>query len=102
MNRVEVQNLEIARGLFRRAFLEKDQPQLLALFLSRLGYFATDPAAVNPDLLAFANWILAQCGILHEVEGTAQAQLHAFALALARAADDSDLALLRGAAKEDK
>lgn len=101
MTRQEVQNRELTRGLFRRAFLEKDQPQLLALFLARLGYFATDPQAVNPDLLAFANWILAQCGILHEIEGTALAQIHAFAAAVARAASDTDLASLRAAAKEE-
>lgn len=87
-----VQNDEAIRALFRNAFLDKDQPQLLALMLDRLGYFADKPEAIKPELQAVGNWILEQCGILHTLSPEfAGIQAQAFAVAIARTASDADL-----------
>lgn len=96
MTERDIQNAETTRELFRRAFLDKDQPQVLALILARLGYFADRPEAVKPELIAFGNWILAECGILHTVNPSYfSAQIHDIAQALAATANTADLDALR-------
>jgi hypothetical protein len=96
-----LRNEETIRELFRKAFLDKEQPQVLALILVRLGYFAPEAQAINPDLVAVGNWILAECGILHRGPG-AMAQIHNIAESLARAANDADLENIRtGLLEED-
>lgn len=49
-------------GAFRRTFCSPDGELVLAHLLNRLGYFATDPDAIRPELTAVANWILMEMG----------------------------------------
>jgi len=47
---------------FKRVFCTADGELVLMHLLNRLGYFATDPEAVKPELTAVANWILMEMG----------------------------------------
>lgn len=47
---------------FRRTFCNPDGQVVLMHLLNRLGYFATDPQAIKPELTAVANWILMEMG----------------------------------------
>ena len=48
---------------FKRVFCTPDGELVLTHLLNRLGYFATDPSAIDPQLTAVANWILMQTGV---------------------------------------
>jgi ABC-type nitrate/sulfonate/bicarbonate transport system substrate-binding protein len=100
MTREAIENEEAIRELFRRAFLDKDQPQVLELVLARLGYFTDRPEDVRPELQAFANWLLRKCGIIHDERNSRDlfvAQAHNVAAALAKAANDEDLVEMKKA-----
>ena len=74
------------RALFRRVFCDgEDGKTALAIILNRLGYFATDPAAIHPELQAAANYILGEIGSLHH------ANLYALVDKIASASTDDDL-----------
>lgn len=47
---------------FKRVFCTPDGETVLMHLLNRLGYFATDPAAIKPELISVANWILMEMG----------------------------------------
>ncbi|MFA6734182.1 MAG: hypothetical protein WCS71_03710 [Sphaerochaetaceae bacterium] len=50
---------------FRRSFCESpDGQSVLYSILNRCGYFSPDPAQIRPDLVALANWIIFECGII--------------------------------------
>lgn len=51
------------RMVWQRTFGGPDGEAVLAALLNRLGFFAEDPAVIHPQLIAVANWILAQMGI---------------------------------------
>ena len=51
------------RMVWQRTFTGPDGEAVLAAILNRLGFFADDPAMIHPQLIAVANWILAQMGI---------------------------------------
>jgi hypothetical protein len=54
------------RALFRRVLTEnEDGKTVLAIILNLLGYFATDPDAIDPKLQAVANKLLQEVGSLH-------------------------------------
>jgi len=47
---------------FKRVFCSADGEIVLTHILNKLGYFATDPTVVKPELIAVANWILMEMG----------------------------------------
>lgn len=52
------------RHFFQDVFCRTNQgAAVLSLILNRCGYFASDPASVAPELIAFANWLLWNTGI---------------------------------------
>lgn len=51
------------RKAYIDTFSSPDGKGVLGDILNRLGYYATDPSFVNPDLIAVANWLLAKMGI---------------------------------------
>ena len=52
------------RQLMQRVFCKSsDGPYALALIWNRLGGLATNPEEISPDLMAFGNWLLWECGI---------------------------------------
>ena len=54
-----------ARRLFQRVFGTEDGKIVLTNILSNLGYFDTDPSAIKPEYIAFANRLLNQVGVNH-------------------------------------
>ncbi len=52
------------RMAWQRTFNSEDGKAVLAAILNRLGFFADDPSAVHPEMIAAANWILGQMGVL--------------------------------------
>ena len=53
---------ELTRA-FKRVFCTSDGELVLMHLLNKLGYFAIDPSAVDPQLTAVANWILMNMGV---------------------------------------
>ena len=53
---------------FKRTFCSADGELVLTHLLNRLGYFATDPDAIKPELTAVANWILMEMGAYNTAE----------------------------------
>lgn len=51
------------RMVWQRTFKGSDGEAVLTALLNRLGFFADDPAVIHPQLIAVANWILAQLGV---------------------------------------
>ena len=66
---------------FKRVFCSADGEVVLTHLLNKLGYFATDPQAINPELIAVANWILMEMGAYSTNE-----QLQMFVGGIVRAA----------------
>ena len=52
------------RNVWQAVFKNPDGEAILMVMLNRLGYFSADRSIINPDLIAFANWMLAQIGVL--------------------------------------
>lgn len=48
---------------FRMTFCNPYGEIVLTHLLNRLGYFATDPSVVKPELTSVANWILMELGV---------------------------------------
>jgi hypothetical protein len=98
MTEDDIQNEESIRDLFKKAFVDGSQYQVLTIILVRLGWFAADPAEVKPELHAFAGWLLRKIGAIHDVPGIPDlfdAQAHDLTLAMVRAANSQDLFELR-------
>ena len=51
------------RQAYRNTFSTEDGKGVLGDLLNRLGFYATDPAAIHPELIAVANWLLNRLGI---------------------------------------
>ena len=66
---------------FKRVFCSADGEVVLTHLLNKLGYFATDPQAIKPELIAVANWILMEMGAYSTNE-----QLQMFVGGIVRAA----------------
>ena len=50
------------RQAFQTTFGTPEGKGVLAALLNRLGFFANDPQAIKPELIAVANWILSTLG----------------------------------------
>jgi hypothetical protein len=71
---------------FRNVFLGcADGPGVLTWMLNECGYFATDPAAIDPLMIALCNRILNKCGVIHPLN------IFDDTLARLRGANDRDL-----------
>lgn len=83
MTEAEIQAERESRREFRASLI--DHPGVLAWIGNELGIFSTDPALIDPLLIAFWNRLLFKCGIVH-VEN-----LFDYVQALAQTSNDRDL-----------
>jgi hypothetical protein len=98
MTEADIQNEETTRELFKKAFIDGSQYQVLTIILVRIGWFADNPADVSPELHAFGGWLLRRIGIIHDAKGIPDlfdAQAHDLTLAMTRAASTQDLLIMR-------
>jgi len=52
------------RQTFQSVFSTNEGQAVLAIMLNRLHYYANDPEYIDPQLTAFANWLLGKIGSL--------------------------------------
>ena len=84
-----IENEAKNRDYFRDTFTSESGKIVLTQILNYCGCFSTTPGVIRPELLAFGNWILSMCGIIHP------ANLYLYTEKLAEAANDEDLLSMR-------
>lgn len=91
MTRAELESELVVRQSFVNTLTKTNEGTIvIAEVLNRCGYFADDPQAVKPELVAFANWFLGKCGIYARFD-LAPEHLFAQVEALTRGATDREL-----------
>lgn len=50
-------------AIYQNVFSSSEGEAILLDILNRCGFFSQDPSLINPDLIAFANWLLGRIGI---------------------------------------
>lgn len=65
ITREQADKLMAERKVWRSVFCTPEGKAVLIPMLDKLGYFADQPQIINPEKIAFANWLLNQIGIVN-------------------------------------